>query len=260
MIKAAQLITAAICLLTVAVHAAEKTMPPIKLCYEGEDSFPWILKDQKGLNLIMLEQVAKASNLKLEMHPMPWKRCLYDVKHNTMHGAFAASYNADRAEFSVYPMKDGKPDSSRRMMFDSYSLYRLKGSPVSWDGNTFQGLEGPVGTQLGYSITDMLKLADIEVDDGAKTADDTLRKLVLKRIVAAALLTPEGDNSIASNSEFTHKIERVPIPLVEKPYFLIFSKPFQARYPAITNQLWDAVALIRDSTEYQQAESAMFRR
>ncbi|WP_137937862.1 transporter substrate-binding domain-containing protein [Chitinivorax sp. B] len=257
--KTTHLITAMLSILTATAFAEDKPAT-IKLCYEGEDVFPWILKSKKGLNIIMMEQVAKKSGLKLEMTAVPWKRCLNDLQSGTMDGAFAASYKADRAEFSAYPSKDGKPDPARRMMFDSYSLYRLKGSSVGWDGSKFQNLSGPIGTQPGYSVIDVLKQAGAQVDDGAKTADDTLRKLVSNRIAAAALLTPEGDNSIATNSEFTGKLERVPTPLVEKPYFLIFSKPFQAKYPSTANQVWDAVASVRESAEYKQAEAAFFKR
>ncbi|MBB5018784.1 polar amino acid transport system substrate-binding protein [Chitinivorax tropicus] len=257
--KTALLLVVLSSLMTVSAMAEDKPAS-IKLCFEGEDIYPWVMKSKKGLNIIMLEMVAKKTNLKLDMSPLPWKRCLNDVQSGGMDGAFAASYKPDRAEFAVYPSKDGKPDPAKRMMLDSYSLYRLKGSNVNWDGSKFQNVTSAIGTQPGYSVIDLLKQNGVQVDDGAKTADDTLRKLISNRVAGAALMTLEGDNSIATNSEFTGKVERVPTPLVEKPYFLIFGKGYQAKYPGAVTQLWDAIASVRESPEYKQAEAAFFKR
>lgn len=97
----------------------------ISLCYENETYLPWQIKDGKGLDVLLLEKAAAKAGVKIELVPLPWKRCLADVEHGVVAGAFAASFNADRANFAVYPTAvDNKPDVSRRIRYDSYTLYR----------------------------------------------------------------------------------------------------------------------------------------
>ncbi|MFC4158343.1 substrate-binding periplasmic protein [Chitinimonas lacunae] len=238
---------------------AEDKPASIKLCYENEDVYPWILKSGKGLNILHLEAVAKKTGLKLELVGLPWKRCLSELQAGTMDGAFAASYKDDRAVYAAYPMKDGKHDPARRMMFDSYSLYRTKGSNLGWDGSKFSNLSGKIGVQSGYSIIDQLKAAGANLDEGAKAADDNLKKLAGGRVQGVALLTVEADNSLKGNPEFAN-IEKVSPPLVEKPYYLMLAKPFHAKYPKASEDLWAAVAAVRESPEYKAQEQAFFKK
>ncbi|MDK2123621.1 substrate-binding periplasmic protein [Parachitinimonas caeni] len=243
----------------VSVAQAEDKPATVKLCFENEDVFPWILKNGKGLNLIMVDMISRKAGIKIEPVGLPWKRCLNELQSGGMDGAFAASYKDDRAVFSVYPMKDGKHDPSRRMMMDSYSLFRAKGGGIGWDGSKLNGLSGPIGAQPGYSIIDQLKAAGATVDDGGKTADDNLRKVLAGRVAAAALQTLEGDNSLHT-AEFNGKLEKVSPPLTEKPYYMIFAKPFQAKYPKAVEDLWAAVAAVRESPDYKGAEKEFFKR
>jgi polar amino acid transport system substrate-binding protein len=83
---------------------------------------------------------------------MPWKHCPEGVEKGGIAGAFAASYTDERAKYAVYPLAGGKPDPLRRLHTDGYTLLRLKGSTVGWDGHKFSNLSGPIGTQAAYSI------------------------------------------------------------------------------------------------------------
>ncbi|MES2949642.1 MAG: hypothetical protein V4858_13960 [Pseudomonadota bacterium] len=138
------------------------------------------------------------------------------------------------------------------MLTDSYSLYRVKGTPVEWDGKVLK-VTGSVGAQSGFSVVDQLKTLGAKVDDATRSADDNLKKLLAGRFVALALQTEEGDTSIERDPEFKGKIERIKPVLVEKPYFLMFSKPFTAKNPAYVQEVWDAIGKVRESAEYVNA-------
>jgi polar amino acid transport system substrate-binding protein len=237
--------------LAVSVHAADRPAS-LKLCTENEDSYPWLLKSRPGLSMIMMGMVEKQLGVKVDIHPVPWKRCMDDLKQGAVDGLFKISFKADRMEMGAYPMTGDKPDNSKRMLDDSYSLYRLKGSKVAWDGKTLSGTDGAVGAQSGFSVVDQLKSMGLRVDDGTRSADDNLNKLLAGRLVALALQTQEGDTSLASHPEFAAKIERISPPLVEKPYFLMLSKPFVAKYGDFSKQVWDAIATVRESAEYKK--------
>ncbi len=146
-------------------------------------------------------------------------------------------------------MAGDKPDASKRLLTDSYSLYRLKGTPVEWDGKVLK-VSGSVGAQSGFSVVDQLKTMGAKVDDGSRSADDNLKKLLVGRFVALALQTEEGDTSIETNAEYKGKIEKIKPVLVEKPYFLIFSKAFTTKNPAHVQEVWDAIGKVRESAEY----------
>lgn len=242
-------IVLALCLTSLAAQAADK--PSVKACTENEDSYPWVLKDRPGLTLLLLQMVEKQVGSKIEVVPLPWKRCLEEVKAGTMDAVFKISFSAARqAELGNYPMADDKPDANRRILVDSYSLYRLKGAAVEWDGTVLKAV-GNVGAQSGFSVVDQLKGLGAKVDDSVRSADDNLKKLVAGRIVALALQTEEGDISVDANPEFKGKVERIKPFLVEKPYYLIFSKQFSAKNPDHTKEVWDAIGRVRESAEYK---------
>jgi polar amino acid transport system substrate-binding protein len=237
---------------TLPALAAEKPAS-VKLCYDNVDVYPWVVGGNKGLNITHLRMVEQKVGIKFELVSLPWKRCLEDMKHGAVDGAFAASFKPDRLELGVYPGGGDKPDASKMMMMDGYTLYKVKGSAVTFDGKTIANLkDAAVGAQAGYSVVDLLKGMGVRVDDGTRSADDTLRKLIAGRVGAAALLTLEGDESI-KQAEFAGKVEKVSPPLVEKPYYLMFSKQFYARYKDAANEIWDQVAVVRESPEFKKA-------
>jgi len=226
-------------------------VPVVKLCHENEDSYPWLFKDRVGLTTSLLKMAEKSSGVKLEIQPLPWKRCLEEAKAGTIDGVIKISFAADRTDFLAYPMAADKPDASKRLLSDSYSLYRMKGSnAATWDGKVLKA-EGSVGAQSGFSIVKTLTGLGAKVDDAVRSADTNLLKLANGRLAAVALQTEEGDISIATNPELSGKVEKVSPVLVEKPYFVTFSKPFYAREAATAKKIWDAIEAARESAEYQ---------
>nr|WP_283204904.1 transporter substrate-binding domain-containing protein [Chitinivorax sp. B] len=201
--------------------------------------------------MIMMQMVEKRLGIHVDVHPLPWKRCMEAVRHGLYDGLFKISFKVDRMELGHYPMLGDKPDASKRMLDDTYSLYRLKGSKVEWDGRNILNIETAIGTQTGFSITDQLKAMGLKVDDGTRVADDNLKKLLVGRVDAVALQTNEGDASLAARPDMSARIERIGPPLAEKPYFLMLSKPFVSKYADFAKQIWDTVEQVRESPEYR---------
>ena len=229
----------------------------LKLCYENEDVYPWVLKDRPGLNIVFMNALAQKIGIKLELLPRPWKRCQEEVKAGELDGLFSASFKPDRLEIGAYPMAGDKPDETRAVMFDGYTLYRLKGGSAQWDGKKLT-VAGSVGAQPGYSIIDQLKALGAKVDDGSRSADDNLKKLIAGRVDAVALQTLEGENSVRNDPEFSSKVEAVSPVLVSKPYFLMLSKQLLAKYPDFAKEVWSGVATVRESADYK-AKAAAFK-
>ncbi len=241
----------AICSASVQGTACAGEAPVLQICTGDDESYPWQFNDRPGVLMHMMRMVEKSVDGKFTIQAKPWKRCLSELNAGQVHAAFKASYSVERAaEGAVYPMVAERPDVDKRLMTDQYSLFRLKGSAVEWDGKRLTA-DGIVGAQTGFSVVAQLKSLGATVDDGTRQAPASLQKLLRGRVVAVALQTQEGDTLVARNPEFAANIERIQPVLVEKPYFLVFSRSFFAEHEAHARLIWSAIARVRESTEYK---------
>ena len=224
----------------------------LRVCFEDGDSYPWILHNRPGLTTSLLKMVEAQTAIQMDMTALPWKRCMHEVATGNMDALFKISYSAERAaELGVYPMIDGRPDESKRLFTDSYSLYRLKGAEVSWDGKVLKA-DGPIGAQSGFSVVDLLKSLGAQVDDGSRLPDASMRKLLAGRITALALQTNEGDATLLRIPGANDNVEKLSPVLVEKPYFFIFSKQFHEAKRKQAEVIWNAIGVTRESAAYKQ--------
>ncbi len=241
----------ALCLYSIINLALAQEKPLIRACTEDDDSYPWLLKQREGVTVFQLRQVEKQLGVVIKLTALPWKRCISDVQQGLQDAAVKISYTPQRAqEVGVFPMQNGKLDVRKRLHTDSYSLFRLKNSNVTWDGKQLKA-DGAIGAQTGFSVIEQLKSLGATVDEGARKAEDHLHKLFLMRLSAVALQTQEGNNNLAKNPKFAEHIERLDPVLIEKPYFLIFSFQFNAKYPGYSQQVWDAIETVRESREFK---------
>lgn len=236
----------------------EATPDIINLCIEDQDNYPWILHDRPGYLMLMMEMVSQRTGLRFQYQAKPWKRCLLEMQQNAIDGVINASFVAERLNMGVYPMREGKPDPSRRMLNISYSLYKLRDSKLGWDGRQFSHLVKAIGAQTKFSIIGPLQAAGARVDDSAKDARDVLRFVLLGTVDGAALLTLHGDRLLLEHPELGARLERVPQVLSETANYLMFSHQFAQRYPQTVQRSWDAIAAVRESAEFQQQVAPLF--
>ncbi|MBB5204784.1 polar amino acid transport system substrate-binding protein [Inhella inkyongensis] len=233
--------------------AAENTEPlELRVCTGDDESYPWHFNDRPGLAVLLMRRVELRVNGLFRIEPKPWKRCLLELVSGQVDAAYKASYSAERAADGVtYPMLGAQPDLDKRLLTESYSLFRRKGSAVQWDGRALK-VNGPVGAQTGFSVAAQLRQLGATVDEGNRKTDGNLQKLLNGWVVAVALQTQEGDAQLQQNPEFAAAIERVQPPLVEKPYFLVFSKAYYARRPDQAQLIWSTIAQVRESADYRR--------
>ncbi|HEY5799632.1 MAG TPA: transporter substrate-binding domain-containing protein, partial [Burkholderiaceae bacterium] len=225
----------------------------ITLCFEKLTVLPWRTEDGRGLDFDMLREVAKRLNVRFKYEALPWKRCLAELKDNKMDGAFSASFRPDRLEIGAYP-GGANIDNEQRMHIDRYVLIRRKGSKVQWDGKQFHNLDGAVGAQLGYSIVEHLRGLGVPVDEGSQRGRELTLKLIAGRVAAAAVGGSEAVNLLASDPKLAAQVEMLPIPLTEKPYFLVLSHAFAQARPELAAAIWKTMEQVRNSPEYRKLE------
>jgi len=232
---------------------AQGARPTLTLCYERADVRPWRTLNGEGLNFDLLRLAAERAGVTFHFQSMPFKRCLAQLKANTVDGVFAVSFKPDRRELGEYP-GGATPDPSKRMHIDRYVLLRRKGSALDWDGKALRNVDGAIGAQLGYSITDQLRGLNVTVDEGSQRSDELIRKLLAGRLAGAAV--GGSDARTLLDGPYGPQIEACPIPLVEKPYFLLLSHRLADDQPALAQRIWAAVEHARNSAAYQQLERA----
>jgi polar amino acid transport system substrate-binding protein len=203
-----------------------------------------------GLTIEVLRMAGERANIPIELSRTPWERGLYLLQTGQADAIFASSYVEERLRYGVYPLKDGRPDTSRKLFDQSYRLYVRAGSGVGWDGKTLTNLHAPVGATPGYAVVPVLRAMGVEVAEEASHIAN-LRKLVAGRIDAYAELDTHVRALLRSNpTEFGGIVELSP-PVLTKPYYLMFSKIFYARAPEVAERIWDAIALVNASSAYQ---------
>ncbi|WP_229258945.1 transporter substrate-binding domain-containing protein [Duganella flavida] len=240
-------------MLVLSLPAAAVAKETVTLCFEAQDVLPWRTEKGGGLNFELLKLVEQRIDVQFDFQSIPWKRCLAQLKANAVDGAFAVSYKPDRRELGEYPGGENI-DTGKRMHIDTYVLLRRKGSKVDWDGKHFSNLDGAIGFQLGYSVGDVLRAQNLEVDEGSQRADELARKLIAGRLAAAAL--GGSDAAGLMRGPLAPQLEQLPIPIIEKPYFLILSHALVASKPQLAAQIWSAVEQVRNSPAYKKLAQA----
>lgn len=239
--------------LVLSLPAAAAPRQTVTLCYEAQDVRPWRTEKGGGLNFELLKIVEQRLDIRFDFQSIPWKRCLAQLKANAVDGAFAVSYKPDRRELGEYP-GGGNIDASKRMHTDTYVVLRRRGSKVEWDGKHFSNLDGAVGFQLGYSVGDVLRAQNLEVDEGSQRADELARKLIAGRLAAAAM--GGSDAAGLMRGPLGPQLEQLPIPIIEKPYFLILSHALVASRPQLAAGIWSEVEKARNSPAYKKLAQA----
>lgn len=231
----------------------------LKVCYEGEDVRPWRHKDGTGLNFELLSRVAKRAGVVFEFEATPWRRCFIEVQNGNSSAILGASFKAERMAYAAYP-GGATPDAKRSAYHDRYVLIRRKGDKLDWDGKMFYNLVGPIGVQNGYSIGSDLKTIGVTIDDGGHSLADNIQKLLSGRIAGVAGLAGEMNTLFAAESQLRSKLEAAPVPLQEKPYYLLLSNQLVQTRPELAERIWAAIEVVRQSKEYRALEQETLKK
>jgi polar amino acid transport system substrate-binding protein len=148
-------------------------------------------------------------------------------------------------------MKDGQVDTTRKTRDNTYYLYKIKSSSISFNGTTFENVNGMIGAPLGWAIVDDLKKFKIEVKE-LPIHENSLDILMRKGIDGFVCLGNVFDGHIKRNPIKYKDIVKVSQPIWKKPYYLIQSHAFVNANPELANKIWDTILAIKKSEEYSK--------
>jgi len=186
-----------------------------------------------------LKKLADKNGLTVTLKGVPWKRALVMIEKGVADGLINASYKDDRAEYAVYPMKDGRLDSSSRLNpGKTYYIYKNKNSTISWDGKQFRDPDGPVAAKDGYAVIEDLKQhKNIQIVTKPRE-EQIIRDLIRGNIAAYAA---QGAEELAMKRihNFNEMVVKEPNPIRQKDYYVIFSKLSYKKKKDEIEKLWD---------------------
>lgn len=237
---------------------------PLRLCMAESAALPARVWQEAGLDEPAQRQLdvftaallARQIELPVQALVLPWRRCLLEVQSGRIDGVLGLSYTPERAEWAVFPLRQGRPDDALRLRRDAYHWYVNTTQAPRWDGVRLQG-DKPLrlGTVAGYSVVALLHQQGYELDTQTANSAASLRMLALGRLDAAALLPGEVEPWLAREPDWARRIQRLDPPLQQRSYFLAFSQAFAQREPEQLSRIWQALAAVRDSALQRRAEA-----
>lgn len=188
-----------------------------------------------------IKKIAERNNINVKIKGLPWKRALLMLEKGLIDGVINASYKKERANYSVYPMKNDVLDNEKRLNDgNTYYIYRHKDSLLRWNGKVFlKG--GKVGVKEKYAvINDLKKHKNITINEFVKNSE-IIRKLSVNKLDGYAGGQEEVKSLLEKYIKFSENIVKEPIPIRKKSYFLIFSKKTYTKKSKEIEQIWQGL-------------------
>lgn len=181
---------------------------------------------------------------------MPWSRALKMVENGKVHAAFNSSYQADRAEYGVYPLKDGKPDENRASKKYAYHAYVRRGSnhETLAEGDKMQGYK--IAAERNASIVPELKKRGAGVYEVASNLS-MLRMVASGHVDAAVLIEDHNKTFFDQNPNLAQLIIKLQPPIQKKVGYVMFSKIFYKDHSELVECFWSTSAQLRGSEWFE---------
>lgn len=236
------------------LFAATDEAQEIRLCYEDVSVHPWITGDMKGLVIQELQQVEKISNVKFKYIRLPWKRCQIDAQNGKLDGLIAASFTKERTNWGVYPTKkSGDLNRNQRLHTDSFMVFKTKHSPIRFENGKFLNLgDNKIGVQLGYSVGTDLVEQGYPTHSSYSTANDLIQALNANSLNVAVLQKYATIKALQDNPKLKKNIVCLKPPFKVADQYLLFTKKFYSANQEISNRIWKAITVARESADYKK--------
>lgn len=239
---------------------AQASAAPLNFCMEDIPQAPWTMPDGSGLNIELLKRVAKLTGEEFNYVARPWKRCEEETRSGIMDGMIGPSDNPRRRSFSRPPLRaDGTQDPTRSMYRDHVDLYLRADSGASWDGKTLFNPRKMVVAQRGYYIVELLQARGQTVIDTPKSAEEGLRLLASGSADVAVLMGRDAEALVRDDPRYLGKVVLAKQPFATFDFHLMVGRKSYDKDPKRFEAIWNAIARVRATTEYQRLEQSQVR-
>lgn len=246
-------IVTSLCAAAVTIVAAPATAVTLRLCTDEQSRLPYITPQGTGMADMLIREAAKEVGVTVEFRPAPITRCREEIRVHAMDGFPTVPYSASITKFMAFPMHGTEPDASRAVGNIRALVFRRVGTQAAWDGARFAQLTTPVLVPFGsVLLLDRLTQMGIPLENTARGLEANFQKLMAGRAELAVGSEFTG-TVLMGQPQYAGKIEALPAPFTDEPYYLGVSKRFRDANPGVMEKLWNTMARIRKSPAYQQA-------
>jgi len=213
-----------------------------------------IFEDSPGITIDILKLIEKKTEIKFNIKKRPWARVVKEVKENSLDGGFHFSFKEERRSFVSFPIIEGEdlPNVDYSISNRSYVLYRLKGDTIRWNGESIlhdSNSPAKIAVIRGGSIAGYIKGLGHDLLE-SNSDGQMLNLLLLSRVDALVGLENMIDEKIKTlEPDQQILIEKTSPDVINKPYYLTFSKKFYQDHPQTAWEIWDTIKLIKSSGE-----------
>ena len=202
-----------------------------------------------GITIEVLKIIGENLGFDVVLQSLPDKRSFNNVANGVTDGSFHWSFNDKRAKMVEYPMFNGKIDPSKRLMTQTYVLYKLNDSNLTWDGAIFKNIKYELGANRGFSIIKDLQGKGVKVHEVSST-NSLIRMVLSRRIDGAVTIETYGDHAVEVLG--AKNIDKVYPTVKQKDYYLVLSKQFVKNQPILASQIWSEIQNIKESGMYDK--------
>ncbi|MBC7712983.1 MAG: hypothetical protein H7177_06575 [Rhizobacter sp.] len=199
--------------------------------------------DGNGIWQKIVKNSVKDLDISLKFIYAPRARCLLKIKKGGADAVYAG-VTEDKKTYMVFPQtKAHVEDISRSIGQIQYKIYKMKGNNVLWNGKIFTNLgTNTIGVQRGLQIEQSLRDNHVKVEgDLVASPEQNLKKLILGRIVAAAIEEQQADEVITKNGY--DGIMKFPKSYSNSEVHLAFSYRFYQEHHDLVEKIWDNIRI-----------------
>lgn len=214
----------------------------LRLCISDLDYPPFTYPDREGVAQRWIRRAVETGGGRVEFVPRPWRRCLVETAEGRFEGVVGAAASAENQRHLVFPGGARKVDPALAMGSTQMLVYRRRGSQARWDGQRFQGLQGPVLFTAGIgALRDALKRQGVPYSDAGHSPEAVARMLLHGR----SNLAVDHDlrvRALLKRREFRERLEVLPRPYAAAPVYLAINPRFYIEHVAQVTALWKSLA------------------
>jgi len=213
------------------------------------------VKDGKAVGFAteIIEKVLPKVGFDAKIEFMPWKRATEMAKNGEVDAIYSASYNAERAEFLVYPETPLHPSE--------YVFFIRKADSGKLKFETLDDLKAyKIGVTRGYAYSDEFnkKVDEFKNSEEANTDELNFEKLNQERIdyFPADLL---NGMALVKKLGIQDKITFIEKRLKVKDYFIAFSKKSPKVSPEFVKKFSDQLKEFIQTDEYAKIRDRYYK-
>ena len=185
----------------------------------------------------------------LNLVPMNWEECQETVRSGKYDGAIPASYNADRAEYMIYPADAAKnPDSKESVARLNYVIVIPVGVNYQYEGNP-KTIPAPIMLPEGYSVVNDIRKIDATLQVKEMGADDKTNLVRLLHEKGSVVMMGTYAETLLDRSMFKGKLKIVSRPVFSKTYFMPFSRSGSVPQ-ADMEKIWQKISVLKNDKKW----------